>query len=809
MPDRPTGTVTFLFTDIEGSTGLWEHHHDLMQEAFRRQEGILRGVIAAHGGCAYKMIGDAFQAAFQTALAALAASVDAQRALARENWGPVGPIRMRMALHTGTVEERGDDYVGPLLNRVARLLSTGYGGQILLTATTRELVRDSLPSDVSLRDLGEHRLKDLIRPEHVFQVVASGLQEDFPPLKSLDRQPTNLPLQLTPFIGRDREVAAVRERLLQPEVRLLTLTGPGGTGKTRLALQVAADLLDAFRDGVWFVNLAPISDPALVTPTIASTLDVTEVAGQVLLETLKAFLRNKQLLLVLDNFEQVLPAAPVVTDLVVTAPGLTVLVTSRTLLGLYGEHNVAVPPLKVPDRTHLPPLERLGQYEAVRLFTERAQAAKAGFTITNENAPAVAEICMRLDGLPLAIELAAARIRLLSPQALLQRLSNRLKLLTGGGRDLPVRQQTLRGAIEWSYSLLDTAEQTLFARLAVFVGGSTLEAVEAVCNAEDDLGVDVLDAIASLVDKSLLQQAEGSGGEPRFVMLETIREYAWERLEMSGEADAIGRCHAEYFLTVAERAAPELSGPPQAVWLQQLEVEHANLRAALVWTLSPAGKVDVALRLGGALGQFWIKRSYLSEGRRWLEAVHARSSLAEAEAATSAPVPRVGGGVSDPSLRARVLLWAGMLASHQGDYVAARSRLDASVALWRGVEDRQATAQALNALGNTVSSQGDHPVARRHYQESLELWRELRDRRGIATVLTNQGMESLDQGDYATARALAEESLLLWREVGDRWAIALVLNNLGHVALEEGDYAAARVHLGTQEQLLVPASDGI
>jgi class 3 adenylate cyclase len=474
MAERPTGTITFLFTDVQGSTQLWEQHAAWMEQAHRRHEAILRAAIAAHGGWAYKQIGDSFQAAFQTAPAALAAAIAAQQGLVAEAWDAPGPIPVRMGLHTGTVEERADGYFGPLLNRVHRLMSAGYGGQILLSATTYELVRDHLPPGVELLDLGERRLKDLIRPERVRQVRADGLPAEVPPLRTLDARPNNLPAQPNAFIGREAQIAAVAGLLHRPEVRLLTLTGPGGTGKTRLALQVAADLLDEFADGAWFVDLAPLTDPALVAGSIAEVFSLQESAARSAQDVLHDYLRGKTLLLVLDNFEQVRPAALLVDTLLRRAPHLKVLTTSRVPLHLYGEQEHAVPPLALPATQPLPPLERLTQYEAVRLFVERARTVREDFQVTNETAPAVAEICARLDGLPLAIELAAARVRLFAPEALLVRLGARLTMLTGGPRNLPARQQTLRATIEWSYNLLNPAEQQLFRRLAVFQGGRTL-----------------------------------------------------------------------------------------------------------------------------------------------------------------------------------------------------------------------------------------------------------------------------------------------------------------------------------------------
>src|SRR5829696_9145885 len=585
MASPPTGTLTFLFTDIEGSTRLWEHDAPAMQAALARHDELLRGAIEERGGYVFKTIGDAFCAAFPTGPDALEAALVAQRELFAEAWDEeIGTLRVRMALHTGAAEERDGDYFGPPLNRVARLLSAAYGGQVLLSLTTQELVRDQLPADVELWDLGEHRLKDLGRPEHIFQPAASGLAADFPPLRTLDVHLNNLPVQPTPLVGREREVSEVAERVRSEEVRLLTLIGPGGTGKTRLGLQAAADLLEEFSDGVFFVALATITEPELVASTIARALGVKESAEQSLMESLKNYLRDRRLLLVLDNFEQVLRGAPLVGELMGACPKLKVLATSRISLRLYGEQEYLVPPLALPDPRVMLPLEVLTHYEAVKLFGQRVRAVKSDFEVTTENAPAVAEICARLDGLPLAIELAAARVKVLTPQKMLDRLSDRLKLLTGGARDLPERQRTLRATMEWSHALLEEGERALFARLSVFAGGRTLEAIEAVCNADGTLPIDVLDGVESLVDKSLLREEEGVGGEPRFVMLETVHEYTREKLEESGEAEELRRRHAQYFLALAEEAEPDLKGPRQYTWVERdAEARHPGAdRSVLV-----------------------------------------------------------------------------------------------------------------------------------------------------------------------------------------------------------------------------------
>ena len=556
--------------------------------------------------------------------------------------------------------------------------------------------------------------------------------------------------------------------------------GPGGEG-----LRAIEGL---FPDGVWFVALAPISDPELVGATIAQALGVRESAGQPLLDSLKRYLREKRLLLLLDNFEQIVDAAPLIAELLAAAPDLKVLITSRMALHLYGEREVAVPPLSLPPRlkatqstevgetkektTLKPSAAELIQYDAVRLFIERAQAAKADFAVTNENAPAVAEICYRLDGLPLAIELAAARVKLFPPQALLARLENRLKFLTGGARDQPLRQQTIRNTIDWSYQLLDEGEQRLFARLGVFVGGCTLEAAEAVCNANGDLLLEVFDGVAALVDKSLLRQEEGVDSQPRFTMLEIIREYALERLVESGKADATRRRHGDFFLNLTELAEPHLYDAAQRVWLDRLEAEHDNFRAALTWSQA-TGEAELGLRLAVALERFWWVRGYTSEARRWLMAGLARNSGALA------------------ITHAKALFSAGKFAGSEPDYTAARAMFEASVALFREVGDKQGIANVLTMLGWITFREGDYPLARACFEESLPLFREVDDKHGLAMALGTYGYMTDGLGDTTAARASAEESLSLYRETGDQGYLAGPLSLLGNLARRQGDYMTA------------------
>jgi predicted ATPase/class 3 adenylate cyclase len=774
MTDLPTGTVTFLFTDIEGSTRLWERYPEAMSEALARHDDILRTVIEANNGRIFKTAGDGVHAIFLAAPYALEAALEAQRALLREEWAETGPLRVRMALHTGTAEERDGDYFGPSMNRVARLLSAGHGGQVLLTSPTQELVRDQLPTGTWLSDLGKKRLKDLSRPEKIFQVMVSDLPSVFPALNTLEGYPNNLPLQATPLIGREREVEEVCERLRSPEVRLLTLTGAGGTGKTRMGLQVAADLLEKFEDGVFFVPLAAIYDPALVAPTIARTLGLTESGGQTLEELLKGYLRDRQSLLMLDNFEQVLDSAPLLEELLSTTPELKVLVTSRTPLRLYGEHVYPILPLSLPDPETLPPVEHLTEYGAVKLFVDRAKAVKPDFSLTEENARAVVEICARLDGLPLAIELAAARIKILPPRAMLTKLGSPLKLLTGGARNLPQRQRTLRSTIEWSYEMLDDGEKTLFAMLAVFSGGSTLEATEAVCDAGGTLPVDALEGVSSLLDKSLLRQEEGPEGEPRFAMLETIYEYARERLEARGDAEQLGRLHAEYFLVLAEEAETGLKGREQDRWLKLLEPEHNNMRAALSWTIDQE-EAELGLRLAGALWRFWWVRGHFYEGRRWLEEMLAQGSGVPA------------------AVRIKALDGLAWLADEQGDLDRAQAAAEEGLMLSAEaeIEDSSLTASLRGTLGDVVRLRGDDERARELFEESVRLYREAGDRWGVAWTLGGLGNYFNNQGDYGRAKEIYEEGLALSRQLGIAELHGGYLISLGHVSLVEGDYERA------------------
>ena len=602
--------------------------------------------------------------------------------------------------------------------------------------------------------------------------------------------PSNLPLQLTSLVGRDREVPVVSELLCRDNVRLLTLTGPPGIGKTRLGIQVATNLLADFADGIYFINLAPISDPGLVVPAIAQILGVRQAGDQPLLYGLKRFLFGRQILLLLDNFEQVVPAGPSAAELLLAAPGLRMLVTSREVLHLSGEYDYPVPPLSlppllIPDRASRtlapPPIEQLIEYAAVQLFVQRAVAVKPDFTLAGDDVISVAEICRRLDGLPLAIELAAARIRHLPPQAILDRLQRRLQLLTGGAQNVPARHQTLRAAIEWSHSLLNEPEQRLFRRLAVFRGGCTLEAIEAICNTDGDLGLELFDGVASLLDKSLLKQEAGLGREPRLVMLETVREHGLEKLAESGEEVAIRLRYSLYYLAMAERAEQELRKRDQEEWLARLEADHDNMRAVLRWTLVK-NEVEIALRLAGALAWFWYIRGHWSEGREWLHSALSRDN----------PDSPLALRPSTARVRTRALIGAGLLATWSiSDLPAARSLLEESLAIARELGDRELTAYALFRLAQVASFQQDYDQKRSLLEESLAEARRIGDKWLLAGVLAGLVSERIREGGHEAGRLFLEESLALRREIGDKRGLSTTLINMGERAREQGDYAGA------------------
>ncbi|MBI3975020.1 MAG: tetratricopeptide repeat protein [Armatimonadetes bacterium] len=600
------------------------------------------------------------------------------------------------------------------------------------------------------------------------------------PLTALAHQ--NLPAPLTPLIGRQQEIAAVRDRLRRKNVRMLTLTGPPGVGKTRLALEVARRLLANFPDGVVFVDLALVRDLEGVVFEIARALKIRDSLDWPLLARLKEYFRHKALLLVLDNFEQVLPAAPDVAGLLAACPRLKVLATSRAALRISAEHEFPVPPLAHPDPDRLPPPDALAAYPAVALFVDRARSARPRFALTLQNARAVAEICQRLDGLPLALELAATRIRVLPPQEILKHLQQRLGLLTSGPIDLPARQRTLSGAIGWSYDLLSPGERMLFRHLGVFASGCSIEAADAVCKVEGHPH-HLLDALTSLIDKSLLRQELRPDGEPRFAMLETIREYAQERLAASGESDAVQRRHAAYFLALADRAEPELQGPDQSAWLARLEADHDNFRAALSWCLGEDGEGETGLRLAAILVPFWEIRGYWNEGRRWLEAV-----LRNASGASSAA-------------KVKALNGAGMLAFQQGDFARAAALAEESLSLGRALGDRRGTVTALNILGFHACATGDYGRAEALGSESLTMCREVADPLGIADALHILGLVARDRGDPAQATASLEESLRLSRALDAKWRVAINLTDLGLVMRDRGQHAqaAALIEEGLQQ----------
>jgi predicted ATPase/class 3 adenylate cyclase len=773
----PRPYVTFLFTDIERSSELWELHPQAMGRALAQHDDLLRGVFAEHDGQVFKTVGDAFCVAFASPSEAVLSAAAAQRKLATAAWEETGPLRVRMAIHSGEAEQREGDYFGQTLNRLARVLATGHGGQTLLTNVTAENVRPGLPHDISLRDLGERRLKDLSRPERIFQLVIKDLPADFPPLRSLEILPNNLPAQVTSFVGRVREVSEVKR--LMGTTRLLTLTGPGGTGKTRLSLQVAADILDRFPHGVWLVELATVSDPALLPETIASAVDIREEPGASPLATLTEVLRTRKLLLVLDNCEHLVAAcAQIASTLLRHCPDLKIIASSREPLSIEGETVWAVSALAVPEmdlQDSSPEFKDLENLEAVQLFVERAAAVRPDFTLTPENAPLVAKICWRLDGIPLALELAAARIKVLPLTQILARLDDRFRLLTGGSRTALPRQQTLGALIDWSYDLLSEPERILLRRLSVFVAGRTLEMVEEVCSGDGLDQADIFDLLSSLVEKSLVMIEPGPKGENRYTMLESIWDYADERLAQHGETERYRRKHLDYFVGFAETAEPYLTGPEQKTWLEKLSAEHHNLNRALRTSLEKKETISAGLRLAGALIRYWEVRSFLNEGyEQFLEL------LAQADDSVA------------PAIRARAEYGAARLSWCQDRDVDALRHHREAQRIYAELGRREDVGIIEALIGFAERNEGNNDVARKHFERAQTIAEELLSERVRLLALHGFGSLAAAEGDLAEARAIKERCIEAIKSFGDLWMVSLVTGSLGEVCLLAGDYEAAR-----------------
>jgi predicted ATPase/class 3 adenylate cyclase len=754
--------TTFLFTDIEGSTQLWEREPEQMKSALAHHDALARRAVEEHRGIVVKTMGDGMCAAFDDPVDALSAALAFQQALADPAATDGLALRVRCGLHAGTVERRDDDFFGPVMNRTARIMAAAHGGQILLSQALTALLSDRLPTDVTLRDLGAVRLRDLANPECVHQVMHPALRRDFPALRSLATTPNNLPQQLTSFIGRERELAEVRRLLKQ--TRLLTLLGVGGLGKTRLSLQVAADVMDDYPDGVWLVELAPIADARRVPQAVASVLGVKEEAGRPIEEALLKTLRDRRLLLILDNCEHLAQAcAQLSGHLLQAAPHLTILTSSREPLRVTGETIYTLPVLRVPEPHEEIPCVALTQYEAIHLFVDRATAAQSTFRVTDKNAAAVVEICRRLDGIPLAIELAAARVRALSVQTIGERLSDRFLLLTGGDPTALPRQRTLRALIDWSYDLLDEPERALLRRLSVFAGGWSLEAAEAVGSGGEIDIVQVLDLLTRLVEKSLVTMEAGG---TRYRLLETVRQYARERLEDSGEASDTRTRHLAYHVALAETARPELVGPDQRTWLARLDLERENILLAHAWCDRVDGGAESGLRLVYSVKPYFFNRGLLTLLHRLTVEALARADATQRSLAQS-----------------RALQTVGQLDYMMGRYSEAKRYLEQSLAIARDIGDRARIAVVLQPLGMACLGLGDHATARGHLEEARALAQELGNMRELAAAINALAQLHRAEGALDAAEPLYEQVLARAGELGDREIIAVAMLNLAMVSI--------------------------
>jgi len=787
----PSGTVTFLFTDIENSTPLWDKYPEAMKSALAKHDSILKKAIELNNGQIVKTTGDGIHAVFSTAVDAVNASIDVQRKIQTSEFFTRHPdegenselsIRVRMGIHTGEAELRDGDYYGNTLNRAARVMSIGHGGQILISETTLQVTREHLPRDISIFDLGQHHLKGLNRPEQIYQLNVPGLQQEFPPLKSQIHATNNLPTQLTSFVGRERELADATSRL--EGARLLTLIGPGGTGKTRLSIQLGSQLIPSFKDGVWLVELAPISDPSLIMQTIASVFHIGEVPGVSLITLVHDFLRNKLLLFILDNCEHLVEASAEIADeFLHVAPNIKIIASSREALGINGETVYRVPSLSLPAQAEVTKDAAMG-FESVQLFVERASAANRKFQLTDENASSIAQICSRLDGIPLAIELAASRITVFSSEQIAKRLDDRFKLLTGGSRTALPRQQTLRALIDWSYDLLSEDERALLRRLSVFAGGWTFEAAETICNNED-----VLEYLPQLVNKSLVN-VKDDGDEPRYFLLETIRQYARDKLLENGEGERTRDRHLDYYLKMAETARPELlQREHELEWLNRLENEYDNIRTAIEWGLSD--DPFAVIRMVYLLLFFMMTKSHSGEGRRWgreaLKRIDDGRTLTDEE----------------KNQKGRLLSSLSILSFSMGDNQATIRESNQALPLLRPANDKWYLALTLGFRAAADFLTGNADIAISATEEATRLAEEIGDKYVLGAVLSSSSrVEAFARGDFARAYAIHERACELLKEHGNRWTYAITLYGLGNIAIALKDFETARKKFNLAMQIM-------
>ncbi len=764
----PSGTITFLFTDIEGSTKRWESHGDQMRAAVESHDAVLRAIFESHRGYVFKTVGDAFCVAFFSAPEGVTAALEAQLALAKEDHSSVGGIQVRMGLHTGNADERSGDYFGPTVNRVARLMSVGHGGQILLSDSTRMLVRGELPADVSLIDLGSHRLKDLAQPEHVWMLAATGLPSQFPSLTSLDAFPNNLPIQITSFRGREQDLVDLKTLL--DEHRLVTLHGPGGMGKTRLGVQAGADVLEQFPDGVWLVDLAALRYPELASSVVSKALSINQPQDRTVDEAIVLALKRKKALLIFDNCEHVIEdAAKLVDSILKQCPDIHILATSRQALSLTGEEVVRLQPLGVPEPKAVVTAQNAMAYSAIALFVDRALAVNKSFALDDDGAHTVGEICRHLDGLPLAIELAAARVKVLSLESLAQRLDRRFSLLTGGDRTALARQRTLGALIDWSFELLTPQEQTLFCRASIFAGGFTLDAAEAICAGEGIEDVEMLDLLASLADKSLAI-AETSQRSERYRLLESIRAYGWEKLQASGDLERLTRLHAEYYHGVAVAADRSFGTKPDAAWLETLEPEVDNFRALLEWSFGPGNEAALGGAVAGSLERLWREGGLEAEGRGWIR--NAQGRIDEEK---------------DPAVAAR--LWRALAWLTSGTQCLEAA--EKACALYEKLGDGRGLAHALNVLAWALFHVGRPADAAVANDRALGWFREYSDKRNVAACLRQQANIAEEQGDAVAARDLYKQALTLFKALGVQSSVAIIQASIAELEFKEGNTADA------------------